>query len=87
MFCLGGNSIFLARAILLLVETTIEIRRKQFPNKKLILASGQLKRHVQQNPLFRLVETDFLAGGNRFLLFRYFSSKWKSSLKLVEANF
>ena len=50
-------------------------------------SSGQLKRHVQQNPLFLLVETDFLASGNRFLLFRYFSSEWKSSLKLVKANF
>ena len=28
----------------------------------------------QQNPSFRLVETDFLAGGNRFGLLRVFSS-------------
>ena len=86
-FLLSGNSIFLVRAILLLVETIIGIRRKQFPNKKLIVASGQMKRHFQWNPLLRLVQTDFLARGNRFLLFRDFSSKWKSSLKLVEANF
>ena len=33
------------------------------------------------------MEKDFLASGNRFLLFRSFSPWWKPSLKLVEANF
>ena len=32
------------------------------------------------------METDFLASGNCFLLFRGLSFKWKLSLKLVEAN-
>ena len=34
----------------------------------------------------RLVKTDFLASGNCFVLFAGFSSQWKPSLKLVEAN-
>ena len=40
----------------------------------------------QQNPSCRLVETDFLTSGNRYLLFRDFSSWWKPPLKLFEAN-
>ena len=36
---------------------------------------------------FRIVETDFLSWGNRFLLFNlFFFYKWKHSLKLVETN-
>ena len=73
-FMLSESSIFLVSAILLLVETITGIRRTQFANKKLILASGQLKGHFQRNPLFRLVEKGFEASGNRFLLFRDFSS-------------
>ena len=40
----------------------------------------------QRNPLFRLVETDFLASGNRFRFLRVFPL-WKPSLKLLEASF
>ena len=47
----------------------------------------QWKRLFQQNPLFALVEKDFLASGNRFLLFRGFSFQWKPSLKLVQKDF
>ena len=32
-------------------------------------------------------ENGFLAGGDRFIVFTRFSSQWKPSLKLVEANF
>ena len=45
------------------------------------------KRIFQRKSSFRLVETNFLAGGNHFILFRDFSSWWKPSLKLMEANF
>ena len=38
----SGNSVFLVRAILLLVENIIGIRNKQFSKKELILASRQL---------------------------------------------
>ena len=50
-FSVYCNQNFLVRAILLLVETIIGIRRKQFSNKELISASEQL--------IFRLVETIF----------------------------
>ena len=49
-FLLSGKSIFLVRAILLLVETIIGIKSKQ-SKKELILATGQL--------IFWLVETIF----------------------------
>ena len=50
-FSVYCNQNFLVTAILLLVETIIGIRRKQFSNKELIPASEQL--------IFRLVETIF----------------------------
>ena len=46
-----------------------------------------VEKYFQRKTSFQLVETDFLASDNRFLLFRGFSSQWKPSLKLVETNF
>ena len=34
-----------------------------------------------------MVETHFLCGGNRFLLFNLFLNKWKPPLKLVETHY
>ena len=45
------------------------------------------KRLSQWNISFWIMETDSLASGNRFPLFRCFSSRWTPSLKLVESNF
>ena len=55
------------------------LTEKYFSTKSFIPAWSQKKK-------FLLVETDFLARGNRFLLLKRFSSCWKPSLKLVEAN-
>ena len=53
----------------------------------IVLFFVQRKSIFQQNPSFGLVETNFLASGNRFLLSRGSSSQWESSMKLVGANF
>ena len=52
VFLCSRNSVFMIRAIFLIVETIIGIRGKQFFKKKLILASGKLW-------FFRLVDTIF----------------------------
>ena len=51
------------------------------------LFSIQWKHLFQRNSSFQLVEMDFLASGNHFLLFRGFSLEEKPSLKLVDSNF
>ena len=45
------------------------------------------KRLSQWNISFWIMETDSLPSGNRFPLFRCFSSRWTPSLKLVESSF
>ena len=89
-FMLSRNSIFLVGAILLLVETIVGIRRKQFSNKKLILDCGQLifwpvktifspffKYSCQLQAFFRLAETSFSM--NSFILTSGigFPGQWK----------
>ena len=70
-FLLSGKSMFLVRAILLLVETIIGISSKQ-SNKDLILASGQV--------IFWLVEVIFFSIFQRFLIVVDF-------FRLVETSF
>ena len=53
-FQFSGQNIFLVRAILLLVETIIGIRSKQFSKKELILPKRQLTTWI-----FWLLETIF----------------------------
>ena len=68
-FLPSGNSIFLVRAIFLLVETIIGIRRKQFSKKEIILVSGQL--------IFWLVETTFSTKSLIPTSGNGFSGQWK----------
>ena len=76
---------FLVIAIFLLVEAIIEIRGKQFPKEKLIIASGQL--------IFWLMEIIFFSIFERLLPvidFFHLAAKMfeeNHSFRLVEANF
>ena len=78
-FLASGNHYFWIFQRFLPVTDFFSSNGKVFFNK--ILHSGMVTKKK-----ILLVETDFLARGNRFLLLKRFSSCWKPSLKLVAAN-